>query len=239
MLVFQKNSFKTNDSVTNAGFACCVVLVLTGFLFVPIVLIEIMQITLGPFTKVALPSLVILPGLCLFMYFYGRRGRLCKKFKLQNWKPKYIGVSFASSFFLMFAMSAPLRFYQQILEFFNISRQPEYIKKMISTSDDWTVLLIAFGVVVLAPISEELVFRRFMFGYLAPRCGAAVALVITSFIFAAIHMSVYNLPALFLLGAGFQIIYLHYKSLYPAILMHFFNNAVAMYVILFFPKLAQ
>jgi membrane protease YdiL (CAAX protease family) len=54
----------------------------------------------------------------------------------------------------------------------------------------------------LAAVSEEAFFRRFLFGRLA-RYGPATAILVTALLFAAIHVPIYGMPALWVdLGAG-------------------------------------
>jgi membrane protease YdiL (CAAX protease family) len=54
----------------------------------------------------------------------------------------------------------------------------------------------------LAAVSEEAFFRRFLFGRLA-RYGPATAILVTAILFAAIHVPLYGMPALWVdLGAG-------------------------------------
>ena len=54
----------------------------------------------------------------------------------------------------------------------------------------------------LAALSEEAFFRRFLFGRLA-RYGPATAILVTALLFAAIHVPIYGMPALWVdLGAG-------------------------------------
>ena len=239
MLIFQKNSFKKQDFVTNAGFAASILLL--GFVFIALpVIMGLLQIKqFNPFILVSLPSLCIIPVLCTVVYFTGRKGRLFKKLRLVNWDELHIPRSIISMIILVLVISIPLSLYQNLLNAMGYPKDIPRINSIVANADFHMRIAIAFAVVVLAPISEELVFRRFIFGFLAANFGFYAALIITSLAFAVIHQSLYNLPGLFLLGVGFQLIYLKYGSLYPAILMHACNNALAMFVIIYFPQFAS
>ena len=170
------------------------------------------------------------------MCFVGKPGNLLRKLKMVDLHPDHISVSFVSSILLLFAMANLMYVYHKLLTKMGIKIERPMIEALLKNSDSSSLWLMCFGIIVLAPISEELIFRRFIFGFLAPRCGFLTAMVITAGLFAAIHMSLYSLPALFLLGIGFQLIYLKFGSIYPAILMHAFNNAIAVTLLLFLPQ---
>lgn len=86
-------------------------------------------------------------------------------------------------------------------------------------------------VVVLAPIAEELLFRGFLYRCLRNRLGALTSTAIIATVFGSLHYSgpetLALLPPLVLLGALFCVLYERTGSLYPAILLHAINNAIA------------
>ncbi|MBU8902411.1 MAG: CPBP family intramembrane metalloprotease [Victivallales bacterium] len=233
MLILQKNSFNIKDKITNIGFAISLSLIILVFLYIPIIfgLFGIKQI--NPLVMVLMPSLIMLPTLCISMYYAGKPGSLLHKFKLRKLHYSHVLISLVSAVLWLIVTGNIMRIYHKLLSLNGIKLDPPEIEKILQTSDSASLFLICFGVIVLAPISEELIFRRFIFGFLAPRYGFIVALLLTSAAFALVHFSLYSLPALFLLGIAFQLIYLKFGSLYPAILMHAFSNAIAVSVLLF------
>jgi len=237
MLILQKNSFKLKDKTTNLGFAISLSLMMLVFLIIPIIFALFKIKEIKPVIHVLLPSLIIIPSLCIAMYFVGKPGGLLKKLKLVELHPSHISVSFVSSIILLFAMANLMYVYHKLLSMMGIKVERPMIEALLKSSDSSSLWLMCFGIIVLAPISEELIFRRFIFVFLAPRCGFLTAMVMTAGLFAAIHLSLYSLPALFLLGIAFQLIYLKFGSLYPAILMHSFNNAIAVTLLLLAPQL--
>lgn len=62
-------------------------------------------------------------------------------------------------------------------------------------------------VIILVPISEEVFFRRGLYGVLRP-LGAWTALIVTSLLFSAVHFFLLGFPSLFLMGLVFQLVYL-------------------------------
>ena len=87
-------------------------------------------------------------------------------------------------------------------------------------------------VTVPVPIAEELLFRRILFDGLQP-LGTYTALLITSAVFAAVHLFPAGLPGLFIIGAGFQWIYLRQKNLLSAVFCHAMLNGISVIAVLF------
>jgi len=90
--------------------------------------------------------------------------------------------------------------------------------------------------ITLAPLVEELLFRGVLLSALILRCGAALAALLSAAAFAAIHLpglgwQWYALPELLLLGVGLAWLRLHYRSLWPSVLAHGANNALALAVL--------
>lgn len=88
----------------------------------------------------------------------------------------------------------------------------------------WTLL----SVVVLAPLCEELLCRGILLEGLRSRYGITAALIGSSLFFALIHLHPVMVVNAFVLGLVFGIFTLRTHSLWPAILLHAFNNAVAL-----------
>lgn len=102
-----------------------------------------------------------------------------------------------------------------------------------------SVWLFVFAIVIAAPIYEELVFRGLLWTAIAEQFpvsshldqrGAIIASIVTSFIFAMIHLQygVYEISTIVVLALIFS--YARYKSgsLLLPIILHVINNGVAM-----------
>lgn len=86
-------------------------------------------------------------------------------------------------------------------------------------------------IVGVAPLLEELVFRGFLFGAVAARYGAGVSIVSTGFLFGVFHMTDPGVvPPLAVLGVLFGILRHRAGSVWPCVLAHMTNNAVALLV---------
>ncbi len=236
MLILQKNSFKSKDKITNIGFAASWALIIIVFFLVPVIFAMLKIENINPIIHVLLPSVIIIPTLCIIMYFAGKPGNLLRKFKMVNLHPDHISASFIGVILVLFVAANLTYVYHKLLVMIGITPKPPPIEAILKSSDSSTLWFLCFGIIVLAPISEELIFRRFIFGFLAPHLGFISSMLLTAAFFAAIHMSWYSLPALFLLGIGFQLIYLKFGSLYPAIIMHSLNNAIAVTLLLLIPQ---
>lgn len=92
------------------------------------------------------------------------------------------------------------------------------------------LLVVTFLVTVVAPIGEELFFRGFFFSALRNWRGAWPAAIVTGLVFGAIHLGsapVGQLVPLAAFGVGLCLLYHWSGSLYPSIVLHALNNALA------------
>jgi membrane protease YdiL (CAAX protease family) len=83
---------------------------------------------------------------------------------------------------------------------------------------------------VVAPISEEILFRGFIFRALANWKGPWPAAILTGLVFGAVHTGsapAVDLVPLAVLGFGLCLLYWFTGSLYPCIVLHSLNNSIA------------
>ncbi|MFC6267623.1 CPBP family intramembrane glutamic endopeptidase [Frigoriflavimonas asaccharolytica] len=89
-------------------------------------------------------------------------------------------------------------------------------------------------VAVLAPIFEEILFRGIiMKGMLNNKINPYRAIVISAFIFGAVHFYPWQFLGAFLLGMVLGLVYWKTKSLLLPMLMHAFNNFIAAMLMIF------
>jgi membrane protease YdiL (CAAX protease family) len=80
--------------------------------------------------------------------------------------------------------------------------------------------------VVVAPISEEILFRGFAFAGLQARHGWKKAALVSSLAFAFIHLEPVGVIPLFAVGYLLSILYRHTNSLWPGIALHAVVNII-------------
>ncbi|MFT6144467.1 MAG: membrane protease YdiL (CAAX protease family) [Myxococcota bacterium] len=93
-------------------------------------------------------------------------------------------------------------------------------------------LLMVVAVSFAAPLFEELVFRGTLWGLLERALPGPVVLLITSLIFAAYHVDPIHVILVFPVGLLIGWVRLTSGSIYPAILLHFVNNTLAIVLVL-------
>lgn len=88
----------------------------------------------------------------------------------------------------------------------------------------WSQILL---IVILAPISEEVCFRGFLFGGFRRRFSLPVAALGAGLVFGLLHYSTgwSTVPQLAILGAVFAVVYDRTGSIWPPIIFHAINNA--------------
>lgn len=107
---------------------------------------------------------------------------------------------------------------------------------IIRDSDSLPFLaLVAFIAVVLAPVSEELVFRRGIYRFLKGKISPLAALTVSSLLFAMIHFNIQSFLALFTLGMLLGRAYERTGSVATPILYHSFFNLTTILIITLLP----
>lgn len=81
-----------------------------------------------------------------------------------------------------------------------------------------------FWMVIAAPVAEELVYRKILYGRMREYCSFGKAAAGTSFLFGITHGFILQGIYSFLLGMLLCFLVERYKKLYPAILVHMMAN---------------
>ncbi|MDQ3645572.1 MAG: CPBP family intramembrane metalloprotease [Actinomycetota bacterium] len=89
-------------------------------------------------------------------------------------------------------------------------------------------LLLLLTVAVVAPIAEEFIFRGMLFGYLRGKMRVAMAIALSSFVFALAHLLPMLVAPLFFVGVVLAVVVERTGSLYPAMFLHAVNNGFAL-----------
>ncbi|MDB5159916.1 MAG: rane protein of unknown function [Candidatus Saccharibacteria bacterium] len=98
--------------------------------------------------------------------------------------------------------------------------------------------ILAFAtLVIIAPISEELLFRGYLLGKLRKHVSTWVAVLLTSLLFGAIHLA-WNVGVdVFALSIVLCLLRIKTGRLWPSILLHMIKNAIAFYFLFINPLL--
>ena len=100
------------------------------------------------------------------------------------------------------------------------------LELVLSSDEIFPLFLLLITTVVLAPVFEELVFRGILLPVLVSKVGKISGVLLSALIFALAHLSVGELPPLFVLGIGLGLMRLSSGRLFPCALMHSLWNGV-------------
>ncbi|WP_432361619.1 CPBP family intramembrane glutamic endopeptidase [Sporosarcina sp. UB5] len=99
--------------------------------------------------------------------------------------------------------------------------------------------IIIFSIVIFAPLLEEIVFRRVLFGSIYTKTNFWVAAIVSGIVFAAVHGELEHLLTYMAPGVVFAFLYYHTKRIWAPIISHFLMNGFVMIVQLNMEKLEQ
>lgn len=117
---------------------------------------------------------------------------------------------------------------------------PQPLMQFLLTHPSWNDrLLLAFTAVVVAPVSEELIFRGYIYGVIRHYSGRWWALGISAALFAAIHAHIPSMGGLMVLAVTLTLVYEFTGSLWGAIFMHALFNSINILLALKWPNLLQ
>jgi len=116
-----------------------------------------------------------------------------------------------------------------------LSPPSDFVNRMFNVAlggDDaiWKAVLF---LAVVAPITEEPIFRGLLLGGLLKRYTPIKAILVSSVLFAFIHLNIYQFLTATLLGLLYGWWFLKTRSLWPSLLGHATNNAIVFLVPLF------
>ena len=143
-----------------------------------------------------------------------------------KWLDVWIAVAICAAVLLFGGVTTMA--WQAFLDWTGIPYQEEQdLLREIAGVSPAVLILLGFVLTVTVPIAEEIFFRRLLFGLFRP-LGTWTAILLTAFLFACAHLFLYGLPALFLMGIGFQFAYLLRRNLATAMLVHGMCNLCAL-----------
>lgn len=117
------------------------------------------------------------------------------------------------------------------LESCGLEYKTQFLADYFLSLSGWRQIWLTFSIIIIAPLLEELIFRRIIFGWLLKYLGLTSAMVLTSLLFGLLH-SVYQLPGLLVLALSWQYIYIKSGNIADNALMHALNNALTLILLL-------
>ncbi len=151
--------------------------------------------------------------------------------KLKN-DPKYFIGMIIAGFFLMFAVNGVIGLLLQNVGYTDTSINQEQLENL-ARSGPFQFLGIAFIAIICAPIVEELVFRKGVFGIFERKFNVVAAIFLSAFFFGFIHLlleptNILGLLPYLAMGIVLGFIYfLSGKNIYVPIIIHALWNILA------------
>ena len=106
-----------------------------------------------------------------------------------------------------------------------------FIKSSFGTKNALSMAMIIAILGIFSPVVEELYFRGYMYSAFKNRMSIKLAVVVSSFVFAILHIDVVFFPYYLIVGVVAAYIFEKRQSLIPSITLHSLNNFVAIIVL--------
>src|SRR5262249_49881936 len=137
------------------------------------------------------------------------------------------------------AIAYPLIFTVQMISYKIQSTGPvpqEIVSYLIENKDWRNRLAVIVLAVIIAPLAEEFIFRGYLYRVLRKYCGRIIAALVSSLIFAIIHLHIPSIAGLFVLALILILIYERTSTLWAPVLMHASFNAISACLALLWPN---
>ncbi len=122
--------------------------------------------------------------------------------------------------------------YQYIITMFHLNLQTnDQVILQQSKEAPLTTYATLIASVLVAPICEETFFRGFVFAGFLNRMPVALAILLSSLLFAIAHADLGSFAVLFFIGLALAFVRWRTRSIWPGILLHLLNNGVGALVI--------
>lgn len=128
---------------------------------------------------------------------------------------------------LQVAVIAMVFIFGRLVPSFDTSQISGTIEKTIGDAPLLPKLVLTFIAVLLAPVSEELLYRGMLFAAISRRTGRTVGLIASSALFGLAHLNLYSFVLLFAVGTVLALLVIRTESLVSSIAAHVAFNSAA------------
>ncbi len=132
--------------------------------------------------------------------------------------------------------------YMKWMEALGVEAVQDSVKLLQTATDPMVLILMAVAAVLVAPVSEEIVFRGYLYPAAKKFAGPWMAAICTGLVFAAAHGSLAALLPLFIFGVVLAVLYEKTGSIWAPVAVHFcFNGATVgmQFLVRQFPHLLE
>lgn len=175
-----------------------------------------------------IPSqLVFIVPLLFVASFSSTHVSLYKKLGLFKWDSSYIIEAIIWELILV----VPLTVLAAVIYFICLSLGYNFtssVIELLSKASKYGMGLVFIFAVFIAPVIEEIAFRRVLFVFMTKMFGAFSSAVLTSMVFAFMHGGIVQVLPLFVLSMVLQHLYLKHGTLFPSIILHSIHNFIIM-----------
>ena len=139
------------------------------------------------------------------------------------------------------AVALPVIYFIHALSFYFLGKpEPQPLVQFLVNTTSWNDrLLLILTAVVVAPVSEEVIFRGYIYGVARRYAGRWWALAVSAVIFAAIHAHLPSLGGLLVLAVALTFIYEYTTSLWAPIFAHAAFNGLTVAATLVWPDILK
>lgn len=161
--------------------------------------------------------------LLIYFFFWKPNFDLKKALKVENYNPRiYLYLPLIGIGLLL--MNKPFWDFNKILECYQGTSTND---NFISSKNNIALIYSLISTLLIAPIVEELFFRKFLLNKLSIKNKPIIALIVSSICFSIMHIETpNNLIPTFISGIILGIIYLKTKKIGYCIILHFIVNLI-------------
>lgn len=182
------------------------------------------------FSTLPIQLCLILPSLAS-AFFISRGFPIKTKLNLTKWRNEFLLKALGIEILILIPIGFLAYISFTVANYFNLNTQNPLLE-LISTAEIKGLIFLFIVAVFIAPLTEEIVFRRVFYTFSRKVFGYFPSITLTAFLFAILHAGTVQFLPIFFLGIVLQYLYIHYKTLYPCILLHMIHNSFMMILVI-------